>query len=90
MTGSTTQVRYCEACDAKLCGRGPAKTGLCFRCRQDGAAFAAGWAQALLDAGHSTAETADIVGYPNADVVRSRVSHARRRAELRPREAHRA
>lgn len=87
MTASTVQNRSCEACGGRLCGRGPAKTGLCFRCRQDAAAFAAAWAVDLRERGASDEHIAHVVGYSSADAVRARIADRKRAAGTRSEDA---
>lgn len=69
----------CDVCNRPLCGVGPATTGICARCRMDGAAFADAWLTDLLAAGETHADAAAIVGVSPKATGR-RVTRARRRA----------
>lgn len=51
----------CEACGNPLSLRGRAVTGLCFACRQAGAAFARAWMVELHDQGLSNREVASVL-----------------------------
>jgi hypothetical protein len=72
-----TPPRRCQVCERSLCGRGPAKTGLCADCRSAAARFVRNWCVDLRSAGVRDRQVADIVGIP-FDAVRSRRSEALR------------
>lgn len=69
----------CEACDRPLSIRGDAVTRLCFRCRQDGAAFVRNWINDMRARRVSTVGIAEIVGI-SPDAVRARASDSHRLA----------
>ena len=68
----------CDVCQQPLCGVGPATTGVCARCRMDGAAFADAWLTNLIHGGHTHVDAAAIVGVSPKATGR-RVSRNRRR-----------
>lgn len=68
----------CEACTGDLCRRGSGITGLCQRCREDGAEFARAWLEDLDTAGLPVQRAAEILGIAPA-TARVRLNERKRR-----------
>jgi hypothetical protein len=72
-------MRRCEVCDKPLSVRGRHVTGVCFSCRQAGAAFMAAWGRDLVTHFRGRLANAAAVLDVSVPTLRARLNDARRR-----------